>query len=110
MTEMPLRGKTAFAAGGHQGIGRAITETLAGTGANVAAADARSAPDRRQPPLNLGCSLNSGHISTYRLFLARQFCGPECARRYHNDARMPAPAPRRRPRTALTARWLRWTA
>ena len=22
----------------------------------------------------------------------RQFCGPECARRYHNDARIPAPA------------------
>ncbi|HEX2746324.1 MAG TPA: hypothetical protein VHN16_18250, partial [Streptosporangiaceae bacterium] len=23
---------------------------------------------------------------------SRQFCGPECARRYHNDARIPAPA------------------
>ena len=23
---------------------------------------------------------------------ARQFCGDECARRYHNDARVPAPA------------------
>ena len=33
-------------------------------------AGARSAPDRRQPPLNSGCNLNSGHISTYRLFLA----------------------------------------
>ena len=39
----------------------------------------------------------------------RQFCSTECARRYHNDARIPAPAPRRRPRPALPTRWPRWT-
>ncbi len=43
MTAISLRGKTAFVTGGHQGIGRAIVETIAGAGANVAAADANPA-------------------------------------------------------------------
>ena len=42
MTEMRSAARPP-SAGGHQGIGRAITETLAGTGANVAAVAADAA-------------------------------------------------------------------
>ena len=34
---------------------------------------------------------------------ARQFCGDECARRYRNDARVPAPP--QSPRTPPLTRW-----
>jgi NAD(P)-dependent dehydrogenase (short-subunit alcohol dehydrogenase family) len=43
MSYTPLHGKTAFITGAHQGIGRAIAETLAGAGAKVAAVDANPA-------------------------------------------------------------------
>ena len=43
MNNAPLSGKTAFVTGGHQGIGLAIVETLAGAGANVAAVDVNPA-------------------------------------------------------------------
>ena len=38
---------------------------------------------------------------------ARQFCGDQCARRYHNDARVPAPAAA--PADSAGSRWPPWT-
>jgi NAD(P)-dependent dehydrogenase (short-subunit alcohol dehydrogenase family) len=43
MSYTPLHGNTAFITGAHQGIGRAVAETLAGAGAKVAAVDANPA-------------------------------------------------------------------
>ena len=85
MSETPLGGKTAFVTGGHQGIGRAIVETLAAAGANVAAVDVNPAISdaaeisQRTPGskvIGLRADVTSGQDIADAVMEANQHLGP----------------------------------